>query len=73
MGKLNKPNQQWVDHTIYGNRIALKHRTAYVLRDNTFLIFIKGIYPNFVIQTNLYILAKILIYAGQKEVNFVSV
>lgn len=52
MERLNKPNQQWVDHTIYGIRIALKYRTAYVLRDNTSLIFIKGIYANIIIQTN---------------------
>lgn len=66
MERWNKANQQWLDHTIYGIRIALKHKTSYVLRDNTLLIFIKGMYPNFVILFS-YVLVKILIYAGQKR------
>lgn len=38
-----KPNQRWLDHTIYGIRIALKYRTSHILRDNAVFKLIKAI------------------------------
>lgn len=38
-----KPNQRWLDHTIYGIRIALKYRTSHILRDNAVFKLIKAV------------------------------
>lgn len=52
-GEMKENTPKMTGSSVYGIRIALKHRRSHILRGSTLLKFIVWISPYLVIQTNL--------------------